>query len=64
MLPCCVFVVIRNGMKSVFMCKCDLYGRDICSKNMVYICNVCFVHIIRPDKRQPIIRKTFEANNN
>ena len=26
MLLCRVFVVIRNGMKSVFMCECDLYG--------------------------------------
>ena len=56
-LSCSVFVVIRNGMKSVFMCECDLYGRYICYKNMVYICNVCCVHIIRPDKRHPIIRK-------
>ena len=61
MLQCRVFVVIRNGMKSVFMCECDLYGRYICYKNMVYICNVCCVHIIRPDKGHPI---TFIANNN
>ena len=64
MLPCRVFVVIRNGMKSVFMCECDLYGRDICYKNMVYICNVCCGHIIRPDKRQPISRKPIEPISN
>ena len=45
MQPCGVFVVIRNGMKSVFMCECNLYGwvffqgRYIYYKNMVYICN-------------------------
>ena len=42
-LACRVFVVIRNGMKSVFMCECDLYGRYICYKNMVYICNTCML---------------------
>ena len=55
MLPCRVFVVIRNSVKSVCICECDLYGRYICYKNMVYICNVCCVHIIRPDNKHPII---------
>ena len=44
---CRVFIVFRNGMKSVFMCECDLHGwvcffqgRYICYKNMVYMCCV------------------------
>ena len=64
MLPCRVFVVIRNGMKSVVMCEWDFYGwvclfqgRYMCNINMYIFVIICCVHTIRPDKRHPIIRK-------
>ena len=44
-------------LDSVFLCECDLCGRYIGYKNMVHICNVCCMHIIRPGNIHPIIRK-------
>ena len=56
-LSCRVFVVIRNGMKSVFMCECDLYGWVCFSRVVTFVIKTWFifvvtcVHIIRPDER-------------
>ena len=68
---CRLFVVIRNGMKSIYMCECDLngwmcfsQGHYICYKNMVYICSnmLCAHHKTRQETSY--YYKTFIANNN
>ena len=72
MLPCRVFVVIRNGMKSVFMSECNLYGwvcffqgRYIFKNiNVVYICSnmLCAHHKTRQETSY--YKKTLITTNN